>query len=359
MPWSTPTLRDVRSLVRDAIRANLPGADASIPNSVLRVMSDAMGALCHLTLQFIDWLSLQLLPDTAEHEFLDRHGDIWLKNADGTTGRKGATLAAGSVTFTGTAGTVVPLNAQLAYAAGLAAYETTQAVTIGSGPTACTVRALDPGIAGNRLDGDTLVLTSPPPGADSAATVVEITGGVDEENDDDLRTRILLRIQQPPMGGDSRDFVLWTLAVPGVTRAWCFPLEQGVGTTTIRFMMDDLRSAFNGFPQPGDIDTVKTYIDSMRPVAVKDCFVVAPIPWPVDVGPITLLVNDDSTTRGNIQASLQNEFYLLAPGNTVYRSRIDEAISAADGEEHHELQFITISPPGNGYLPILGNIIYE
>ena len=49
MPWSTPTLRDVRSTIRDAITGRLPGADANVPNSVLRVLSDAMGALCHLT----------------------------------------------------------------------------------------------------------------------------------------------------------------------------------------------------------------------------------------------------------------------------------------------------------------------
>src|SRR5215475_8415449 len=99
MPWSTPTLRDVRSMVRDAIRGSLPGADASVPNSVLRVLSDAMGALCHLALQYVDWLALQLLPDTAETEWLDRHGHIWLTNADGSTGRKLATQAVGSANF--------------------------------------------------------------------------------------------------------------------------------------------------------------------------------------------------------------------------------------------------------------------
>ena len=101
MPWSTPTLRDVRSLVRDAVNASLPGADANVPNSVLRVLSDNQGALCHLTLQYVDWLSLQLLPDTAETEWLDRHGDIWLVNADGSTGRKMATLASGTASFQG------------------------------------------------------------------------------------------------------------------------------------------------------------------------------------------------------------------------------------------------------------------
>ena len=70
-----------------------------MPNSVLRVLADNQGALCHLKLQYLDWLARQLLPDTAETEWLDRHGDIWLVNADGTTGRKLATLAAGTVSF--------------------------------------------------------------------------------------------------------------------------------------------------------------------------------------------------------------------------------------------------------------------
>ena len=40
MPWSTPTLKEVRSLVRDSIHGSLPGSDATVPNSVLRVLSD-------------------------------------------------------------------------------------------------------------------------------------------------------------------------------------------------------------------------------------------------------------------------------------------------------------------------------
>src|SRR4030095_1153854 len=126
MPWVTPQLRDVRSLVRDSIRASLPGADALVPNSVLRVLSDNQGALCHLTLQYIDWLAWQLLPDTAETEWLDRHGDIWLVNADGTTGRKAATLASGIVNFTGDIlGVIIPQGTQLVSQVGLVGYETT------------------------------------------------------------------------------------------------------------------------------------------------------------------------------------------------------------------------------------------
>src|SRR5215467_7653290 len=108
MPWSTPTLSAVRVLSRDYVSAALNGA-ALIGNSVLRVMSDSMAGLAHLTLQYIDWLSNQLLPDTAETEWLDRHGQIWLVNADGSKGRKQATFASGTASFTGINGTVVPL----------------------------------------------------------------------------------------------------------------------------------------------------------------------------------------------------------------------------------------------------------
>src|SRR5499427_5636081 len=128
MPWNTPTLRDVRTMVRDNIRGALPGADAAVPNSVLRVLSDAMGALCHLTLQYVDWLALQLMPDTAETEWLDRHGKIWLVNSDGTTGRKLATAAVGTVYLTGTStGVTVPQYTQLTYGAAGLTYETTTA----------------------------------------------------------------------------------------------------------------------------------------------------------------------------------------------------------------------------------------
>src|SRR5215813_5135467 len=107
MTWQTPTLREVRTQVRDLIRGSLPGADANVPNSVLRVLSDNQGALCHLTLQYIDWLALQLMPDTAETEWLSRFGAIWLVNSDGSTGRKMATPAVGAVTFIGQAGGVL------------------------------------------------------------------------------------------------------------------------------------------------------------------------------------------------------------------------------------------------------------
>jgi uncharacterized phage protein gp47/JayE len=359
MPWSTPTLKQVRSLVRDNIRGTLPGADAMVPNSVLRVLSDSQGGLCHLTLQYIDWLSLQLLPDTAETVWLDRHGRIWLVNADTTVGRKLPTLAQGTAQAitTDIANVVLPIYTQLQYTAGWF-YETTAAVTVGSAPTPVPVRALDPGSGGNRAPGDSLGMTGTVLGINSVLTVLEIDGGTDAETDDELRARILLRIREPPMGGDATDYVQWALAVPGVTRAWPFPQEMGIGTMTLRFMMDDLRADNGGFPLPDDVDDVAAYINTVRPVTVKDMFVASPIPYPINVN-INFLDVDTRATHDAIVASLQNEFLQRSkPGQTWYRAWTDEGVMNASGVIAYDLDGVDVAMPSAGYMPVLGDVTY-
>jgi uncharacterized phage protein gp47/JayE len=360
----------VRSLVRDAIRANLPGADAAVPNSVLRVVSDVQGATCHLTLQYIDWLALQLLPDTAEEVWLDRHGHIWLTNSDGTTGRKGPTLAHGIVTFIGTPGTIVPNATRLN--AGAVEYETTAQITLDDLPTPAPVRAIDPGSIGNQIPGATMGLNDSIPGVENVGEVVVMTGGTDVETDDDLRTRVLLRIRNPPMGGAAHDYVQWTLAVPGVTRAWCAPLEMGMGTVTVRFMMDGLRQTddpmTDGFPLPEDIEAVRAYLDSVRPVAVKDFFVVAPIPEPINFS-IANLVPNDSASKGAIEASVKEMLRekaapahavdgVLQPAVTIWAAWVAEAGMQGAGVESFTLIMNDHPMPHNGALAVIGTVTY-
>jgi uncharacterized phage protein gp47/JayE len=368
MPWSTPTLRDVRSLVRDAVNASLPGADASVPNSVLRVLSDNQGALCHLTLQYIDWLALQLLPDTAETEWLDRHGDIWLVNSDGSTGRKLATLASGIATFEGSAeGALIPTGTQLRSAVGAPpgspsttaelGYETLEDIVVGSGFAEGPIRALDPGALGNLDTGSVLSMETPPANVSPQATVVTLTGGTDTETDDQLRARILQRIRNPAMGGSQENYVTWALAVPGVERAWAAP-EQGPGTITVRFLMDRTLRPPDGWPLPEDVVAVKDYIDLMRPVTVKDSYVVAPIKQFVDVT-IKNLVPDDWEEA--IRDSLDKMLYALAAtGQTIYAAWISYAIMNTAGVQSFQLVTTDdVVMPSLGHMGVLGTVLFE
>jgi uncharacterized phage protein gp47/JayE len=350
MPWQTPTLNEVRQQNRDYITAHLHSA-AMVPNSVLRVLSDANAGLAFLVLLYIDWLALQLLPDTAETEWLDRQAAIWLPG----NGRKPATFASGSVTVTGISGSVLPSGTQLTGNTG-AVYQTTEQIVVGLVATPVDVRAIDPGIAGNLEAGSTMNLVTAIAGLDSTASVEVMTGGVDAETDAELRERVLERIQKPPMGGDVDDYVAWAKQLPGVTRAWCAS-EMGPGTVTVRFMMDDLRADNNGFPLPADCVEVEAYIDTKRPVAVADLFVVSPIPMPVDMQIRNLSPNTIAMVNA-IEASCISMFRERAvPGQIFYRAWVDEAISAA-GTVHYDLILSDAVPPDRGHLPILGTIIY-
>jgi uncharacterized phage protein gp47/JayE len=361
VPWSTPNLKQVRILVRDQVRANLEGADANIPNSILRVLSDVAAGLCHLVLQFIDWAALQLMPDTAEREWLERHGRLWLSNVDGTTGKKLATLASGEIALTGVAWTPVPAFTRF-FSETNRDYETTEQVFLSEGgaPTAAPARALDPGIEGNLEPGTQMNLSGTIPGVDGAAFVIHMDGGVDEESDDHLRARVLLRIRQPPMGGAAIDYEHWALSVPGVTRAWTYALEMGMGTVTVRFMMDELRRDEEGFPHQSDVDTVAAYLDTVRPVAIKDMFVVAPIRQPVNIE-ISGLTPDTLSVRAAIAASLKAMILERAePGGPIYAAWKSYAIMSAPGVVSFVLANSTDDRmPSSGHMPVLGNIQYS
>jgi uncharacterized phage protein gp47/JayE len=356
MPWTTPTLRSVRELVRGEISSTLQGA-TFVGNSVLRVLADATAAVTHLTLRYIDWLSRQFLPDTAEAEWLDRHADIWLVNADGTVGRKLATTASGSVTITGVQGMVVASGTQLDN--GTSTYQTTTQVIIGTVPTPASIIAIDAGSAGNLDPGSQLGFVVPQSGVDGTATVVTLSGGSDDETDDELRQRILRRIRQPPMGGDQSDYEAWALAVPGVTRSWAAS-EMGIGTVTVRFMMDDLRADNDGFPLEQDIQAVEDYLSIKRPVTVKDLFVLSPIPSPIDFN-IANLVTDTPAIRASIQANIEQMlFENAAPGQTIFAAWKSAAIMSTLGVISFELsntQDDVMESPG--HMAVLGDIFYE
>jgi len=358
MPWQTPTLKDVRKLTRDYVLTQL-GAKVMVPNSALRIMSDAMSGLTHLTLLYIDWLSKQLLPDTSETEWLDRHGDIWLVNADGSIGRKAATYAHGTVLFTGLSGVVAPTGTLLNGANSVQYQTVADAVLSATGGTAPAV-ALTAGIIGNLADSQPLGIVVPIVGIDAASLSGDMSGGVDMETDEQLRERVLRRIRQPPMGGAAYDYEAWALAVPGVTRAWCYPNEMGIGTVTLRFMMDDLRADNDGFPLQQDCATVENYINSKRPVAVKDFFVVAPIKQEITCV-IDELVPDTDSMRGEIEQSLDKMLLeFAAPGQTIFAAWKNFAIMSAPGIQSFHManneDDVMLSP---GHMAVLGTVVYD
>jgi uncharacterized phage protein gp47/JayE len=112
------------------------------------------------------------------------------------------------------------------------------------------MQALTAGSAGNFDANVVFLISNPVEGVLAQSTASAQTGaGADQETDDNLRTRMLEAYAAPPQGGDRQDYIEWTLAVAGVTRAWVAPNLVGSGTVTVFFMMDTAEAAHDGFPQ--------------------------------------------------------------------------------------------------------------
>lgn len=350
MAFNRPTVTQLIDRAAADIEARLPGADARARRSNLGVIARVLAGAAHGLYGFLEWLSRQLMPDTAEVEYLDRWAAIW-----GVT-RKAAATAKGNVTATGTNGIAIPAGSELQRADGTL-YTTDAEATIATGTATVAVTAVDGGAAGNADANTTLTFFDPIVGINSQATVATggLTAGTDIESDDDLRDRLLDRIQQPPHGGNSNDYIAWAKEVAGVTRAWVYPQELGLGTVTVRFTRDDDASII---PDAAEVAAVKTYIDARRPVTA-DLTVVAPIAVARNFT-IQSLSPSTQAVKDAIAAELADLLRREAePGGTILISHIREAISVAEDEYDHVL----VSPTANvthttGQIATMGTITW-
>ncbi|HKE81623.1 MAG TPA: baseplate J/gp47 family protein [Solirubrobacteraceae bacterium] len=353
MPFARPTLPELRDRIRRDFNARLPGADALLRQSNLSVIADVLAGLSTLHYGYQEWLSRQLFPDTAETAFLERWASIW------GLARRPATAAVGAIAVTGTPGAVVPAGAEFQRLDRIR-YRALDGATLEvDGTASVAVEATTAGSITDALAGTTVTTVTALAGVVAQATIAApgMAGGADLETDAQLRTRLLARIQTPPMGGAASDYVDWTLEVPGVTRVWVAPQEQGPGTVVVRFAMDDPAHP-NGIPTAADVALVQAHLDEVRPVTAQ-VIVVAPIPHPIDIT-IATLTPDTPAVRTAVLAELTDTLFRHGvPGATLFVSWLWEAVSLASGERHHRI----LVPPGDvalgaGELPILGTVTY-
>jgi len=332
MAFQRPNLATLLSRVRADISSRLPGADPSLRRSMIGVLADIQAGTAHGIYGYLDWMALQLHPFTATNTaWIEYHASTWLQQ-----GRKAATAAKGILTFTGNGGSTIPASTVVQRSDG-GQFTTDAELTLASstGSVACT--ATIAGISGNTDAASPLALVSPIATVSSAVSSNGISNGFDAENDAALKTRYLARIKEPAHGGNATDYITWANEVAGVTRAWVYPNEMGLGTVTVRFVSDQ---AVGGLiPDAAKVAEVLAYMDARCPVQLGDGFglyVVAPVVAPLN--PTIQLIPNDLTTQAAVTAELNDLLSREAvPGGTILLSHINEAISIATGETNHVL----------------------
>lgn len=346
MPFNRPTLPELVARCEADLAARL-GLGQLVPRGFLKAIARAMAGMFHGAYGFQDWASRQVLPDTGDVDTLER----WANDLG--VPRKPATFAEGPVELTGSNGVDVVAGTIVQRADGQR-FEVLADGTIASGSVIVDVRAQTAGELANSAATTQLSLVSPITGVNSAVEVdtAGVVGGTDQETDAELLARVLQRMQNPPQGGATADYVRWALEVPGVTRAWCLREHFGIGTVGVTFAVDD--DPAGPIPDAGKVAEVQAYIDdpTRKPVPAE-VTVFAPIAQlifvSISLDPDTLEVRD--AVEHALIELIRREG---APGGTLLVSHVREAISNAPGEYDHVLNF----PVGDtiiaaGKIPVL------
>ncbi|MGN6105791.1 MAG: baseplate J/gp47 family protein [Kofleriaceae bacterium] len=354
MPFARPTLGELIARVRGDLRGRLEIGGPLLRRAMVDVLGAVWAGAVHTLYGYLDWLARQLFADTAEREQLLRKAAMY-----GITPIP-ATFATGNVTATGTNGSSILADTILRLDAATA-YRVTTGQVIASGSATLPVVAVLAGAAANVPAGAALTFENPISGVNAAATVAAggIGGGNEEEGTEQLRARYLLRLREPPEGGADQDYEAWALAVPGVTRAWVYEHELGLGTVVVRFVRDGDASIF---PDVSEVAAVQAALQEQRPITAA---VTAMAPTELAVAFALHLSPDNADTRAAVAAELADLLRRVAePGDgggrgTVLLSQIRTAIGTAKGVSDYNV----IAPaanvvPGVGELPTVGVITW-
>jgi uncharacterized phage protein gp47/JayE len=386
MPFDRPPLDELRLRIWQDLTNKLKGANTALRVNNLRVFGEVEAGSAHLLYGRLYWNFLQLFPDTADPEYLEQWASIW------GVRRSPSTRAAGPCVADAEPGSFVNKGDLLQVEGGTLQYRIKNGNGAGEfgGQIRFDVDAVDYGLDANLAPGVVLRFLNVRPGVAPLATTLPngIVGGANEDTDEELLAALLNRIQSPPHGGNKNDYEQWMYQISGVTRAWCYPLERGLGTVALRFMMDDVRAVGGvgdiqgnqGIPTNGDCEAVWNYIDPLRPVTADlgpddSLEMLDPAgrlipwgwgyvfpPWPkAQAVRIATLTPDSLEIRAAITAELQDMIrHDTAPGKTLALANYYLAIGNSPGVRQYRL----IEPTADvtceeGEIITLGPISFE
>ncbi len=342
MPWTRPSLTSLVTRVEADITSRLTGGAALLRRSILAILARVFAGAIHILHGYLEFIAQQLFIDSAESEYLDRHALTW------GVPRASASFATGELLLTGVPGTLIPAGTLFLREDGVEF--TTNAVTsLTGGSVMVAVTCSTAGDTGNSDTGLSFQVETPILGLNDSATVASpgIVAGSEQETDEALRVRILARIQNPPAGGSTADYIAWAKSITGVAGAWVFANYHGLGTVVVVVTAADI----NPVPSAPLLAEVQGYIDTVRPVTAA-VTVEAIVQRQVDFD-ISIKANT-SELRGAVTLALNTLFLSdAAPGENFLISHLHEAILTSG------LQDFTITQIYVEGVPVaLGNIAF-
>ena len=311
-----------------------------------------------------------LSPVTCEESYLlDYHAD-----GRGLV-RRESVNATGYVTVTAKAGLVIPLGYGFSTEAddegNTIDFVTTEEVKVDSlGNAKIPIEAAEGGSASN-VGVNTIVLHAGDETGELLDEIISVTneeavtGGLDEEDDDTLRERIVEydRSHDISYVGNVADYKRWALSVPGVGAVTVIPAKDDSGTIKI-ILMDQ-----NGVPASKQIqDAVYDYI--MRPDSESDRLappnavleITAPETVVVNISAVVYLREAEiGDVQNDLKAALQSYLLNVSSNDSAVRiSAINSIIGSVSGiYDYDSVQINGVSKNvylESGQMPVLGTV---
>ena len=271
-----------------------------------------------------DWVARQCFPQSAQGEYLDLHAA--LRGVE----RRQAVQAQGVIRFlsdtpatadwTISAGTVC-------MTAGLVRFETIEDGVLSAGSTQVEIRAqaVDPGSGGNTAAGSIVTMAVPPVGVSRCINPDPCTGGLDAENDDDLRERVLETYRRLPNGANAAYYRQEAMSFEPVVEASVIPRANGIGT------VDVVVSTASGIPDESLLEELTAYFEERREIAV-DVTVRTPTLKPVtitaQVAPASGYTSQEAIDAA--KTAVLNWFDGRLLGQPVLRAKLGTLMFSAD-----------------------------
>lgn len=313
--YPRPSLDELVERVEGDLAREVLGRQTLRRRSFLWVLARVLAGGWYLLYGFVARVAQQSTPASATGTVLRDWLDYWGLEIDPPT------FASGEIVVTGVEGAEIPSETEWEGENGIA-YQSTSGVVIGeSGEATVEVSADEAGAEGNLSGGSKMELVQPLDGVDNEAEVSEggITGGSDEESEEDARDRLKERIQRPPAGGTLSDYESWMREVDNVSRAWAF---ESSGYVMGTFLLEG-----NTVPEPGDVDDVQDHVDSRRPAGM-DFEAYKPelkeFDFEIKIDP------DTPENRDAVEEALRDLLDAEAgPDSTIMLSRVRTAVATA------------------------------
>lgn len=298
-----------------------------------------------------DWMVRQCFPQSAAGEYLERHAAL-----RGLT-RRPAARAQGSIRFsadTAPAANLTIPKGTVCLTAGAVRFETLEQGFIRPGQTAVEVaaQAVEPGAAGNGAEGSVLTMAVAPVGVSRCANPQAFVGGVDQEEDEALRERVLETFRRLPNGANAAFYQQGALTFSQVAAASVIPRSRGIGT------VDVVIATQEGTPGQELLDQVQSYFEQRREIAV-DVKVKGPRTQTVNmIGKVQAAqASRQAAVEAAVKQALVSYFNGGLLGKNLLRAELGRVIYEVDGVENYQLTApATDLVMAADQLPVLGTL---